>query len=1074
MNNLIEKIQALLDKDSPNLAAIMSLLSNLETRELSLKFDGASETNINNSELIFKAEALTSLLLIILDNPKIKTELKRSPKSPDLVRELKKITYEISRGCLEHLSDTREKIFWLTKVVLLGITADRNPEVDLLIKEKQESIFIDSHNPVRDDLENITYKLILRLVKRIENNDDITHLRGVSEESQRILDSFQNEQLSKESIDLSESLRISGLANLLFLLKITSEYLITGRALEDVADIDSLIDSYCFNALKLFSSDNKDLYLISILLRLALKQLTANSIWKIVGRSPVFKNYFDNNQRMGKDLILTLLPSQRNSILQLLTAKKSIVLDMPTSSGKSLLAELYILFNLHNYKTSDSKPTAVYVVPTNALTNQVYHRLREVFSGLSYRIETALPYYQVDEIEDEILKQDHLDVLITTPEKLDFLIRKDHVALRNLRLVVVDEAHMLADESRGAKLELLLATIKQKREEVNFLLLSPFITNAKEISVWLAGSEESAEAVASTWTPTKQFIGCNLLMLNKTKSVVRYLPSARNNIVKEPLEIDLHLNPSHIKDVIGERRVDSLTKVTILVQKYISIGSVMVLCGGAGSTEKMASKIAGYLKENRLLTEVNDEELDKAIELIKQESLESDELIACLKLGVAFHHSKMPALIKETIENLIKARKIKLIFATTTLAQGLNFPITTVLFDSLTLGGGKSTHELTTAEFLNIAGRAGRAFMDNEGHIVTPYIAGQAHSEKLVKNYIRNDISKITSSLNEMLGFLENQDVFEYRFIKNNPNTSNFFQYLSHILNVTYDYDLNRVDTTKIRNILNSSLFFNELSFEEGFIESQERVSGFAFRYVTHLRERGRGELKMADIFGVSDITFKRFNAVLQSYKHRIIEVYGRASVDEYLKASQIILQTKDKDKLTEIVRIVSQLPEIKLALQNRGSFNPENIAKIIIGWVGGKKINEIVNDIAYPDADRKKLTGDCNQYVNSNLKTYVPWGLSIFQALTDDLSSTEAKNLPSYIYYGVNNKEAVILSKLGVPRFAVNIVKQNLREQHSGLEINIRNASDLKQAIRSLPSSSYSTLNGDINRLKSIVDDNL
>src|SRR5690606_6923292 len=159
--------------------------------------------------------------------------------------------------------------------------------------------------------------------------------------------------------------------------------------------------------------------------------------------------------------------------------------------------------------------TVAYVVPTNALVNQVRRDLNTVFESYGYRIETTLPYYQVDDIEDQILTETHIDIIVTTPEKLDFLVRKPHPSLDNLRLVVLDEAHNLSDETRGAKIELLIATIKQRRRDVNFLLLSPFIRNAKEIAEWIAGSKQSSTALTFTWYPTKQFIGCNIFEKNK-------------------------------------------------------------------------------------------------------------------------------------------------------------------------------------------------------------------------------------------------------------------------------------------------------------------------------------------------------------------------------------------------------------------------------------------------------------------------------------------------------------------------------------------------------------------------------
>lgn len=110
--------------------------------------------------------------------------------------------------------------------------------------------------------------------------------------------------------------------------------------------------------------------------------------------------------------------------------------------------------------------------------------MRNDFIDLDINVDIAIPFADIDPLEEELLLQD-TDVLVTTPEKLDVLLRNDHPSVENLRLVVVDEAHNLADSSRGSKLELLLSNLRRENRNLRVLLLSPFIRNAKEIATWL-------------------------------------------------------------------------------------------------------------------------------------------------------------------------------------------------------------------------------------------------------------------------------------------------------------------------------------------------------------------------------------------------------------------------------------------------------------------------------------------------------------------------------------------------------------------------------------------------------------
>lgn len=148
------------------------------------------------------------------------------------------------------------------------------------------------------------------------------------------------------------------------------------------------------------------------------------------GKSPLIRKFIEENLSNGNRYIYSLLPSQREVISDVLTPKKSIVVGMPTSAGKSLLAEMQILFSIHNYTTPDFKPTVCYIVPTNALIDQVRIDLQSDFKEFKFNIETALPYYDVDEIENEILTQQHIDILISTPEKLEALVRQNHPSIK--------------------------------------------------------------------------------------------------------------------------------------------------------------------------------------------------------------------------------------------------------------------------------------------------------------------------------------------------------------------------------------------------------------------------------------------------------------------------------------------------------------------------------------------------------------------------------------------------------------------------------------------------------------------
>ena len=181
----------------------------------------------------------------------------------------------------------------------------------------------------------------------------------------------------------------------------------------------------------------------------------------------------------------------------------------------------------------------------------------------------------------------------------------------------------------------------------------------------------------------------------------------------EDVEISLNLNPQDVKEELGLDSIDNTVRLCVVLNDFIEQeGNILVLCGGRGTTLKLTSYTKMYFEEKGMLPDMScDEEIQRAIEIVKLENGENDPLIECLKFGICYHNSGLSSLVKETIEELVRNNRIKLIFATTTLAQGMNFPINTVIFDTVKL---RNKGDLSNAEFWNIAGRAGRAYKDKE------------------------------------------------------------------------------------------------------------------------------------------------------------------------------------------------------------------------------------------------------------------------------------------------------------------------------------------------------------------------
>lgn len=1072
IKSIISSIEKVFDVSEENISSLTVMLSDIEAGHLYNKFSAEKQSKkYLNRDLFSKANLLNALLEIVLENPDM--DFIENGRRKDLLAGLCGIIASLYEQILDQADDNKcwENMLYLVMYSMLSYMADRQTMSDLIIKEYHAKLtrMISLYNEsfTMQKLEYDTYYLVVLLMSNIKNYDGLTQLNHFIERAGDNLDRAQREELAKTEIDITVGLKIASYGNIIYLTTVLKDYLFSGKIDDsENQDIYRVIDMYSYNAFHLLNNESIDLKLLGHLLRYAYQKVAENSIWNIAEKSPLIRKFIEENLSNGNRYIYSLLPSQREVISDVLTPKKSIVVGMPTSAGKSLLAEMQILFSIHNYKTDDFNPTVCYIVPTNALIDQVRADLQSDFKEFHFNIETALPYYDVDEIEDEILTREHVDILISTPEKLEALVRQNHPAIQDMRLVIMDEAHNLGDQSRGSKFELVLSSIKQNMKEANFLLLSPFVRNAQEISEWLADSPRNAETISIEWSPTKQYIGCNLLDSKKSKSVLQFYRSPRNQLGTENIEIVLNLNPREVKEELGLDSIDNTVRLCVVLNDFIEQeGNILVLCGGRGTSLKLASYTKMYFEKKGLLPDMSfDEEIQRAIEIVKLENGENDSLIECLKFGVCYHNSGLSSLVRETIERLVRNNKVKIIFATTTLAQGVNFPINTVIFDTVRL---RNKGDLSNAEFWNIAGRAGRAYKDKEGYVILSYSNSQKETRAAVKKYIESDLKDVVSSLNAF--FTGNNVIsFDYNMLKerNNAPVLNLLQYINHILNISYDYDINPKDIAKIRGILTDSYLYHSLSKQEGFINAQVKLNTFVTQYIRHINENKKEDMAKADELGISDISYTKVKSIIDAFINRLKE-----NGDSEYKVSEIILRTKNIERLTEIINIIAKIPEIKIDMLGKGTLDPESIARLLMGWVNGDKVGDIAKKIKRTGQSIEDAISLCNRYLNSQMKSFMPWGVNIYQSVSFDLQTENAKMLPSYIYYGVSSKEAVIVSKLGVPRFAVDNVLKILNKEHSDIAINTANMSKIKQAILKIQSSEYMVGNTSGSVIKQIVD---
>ena len=185
--------------------------------------------------------------------------------------------------------------------------------------------------------------------------------------------------------------------------------------------------------------------------------------------------------------ITKLRPAQEKSIKKGLLKSRNLLVCTPTASGKTLIAELAALKSI-----IEGKGKAVYIAPLKALASEKYRDFKRKYNKIA---KVALSIGNIDSADPFLADY---DLIITTSEKLDSLIRHHAPWLASIATIIIDEIHLLNDPERGPTLEILITILKQLLKDVQIIGLSATIGNAEELAEWL-----QADLIVDDWRPVR-------------------------------------------------------------------------------------------------------------------------------------------------------------------------------------------------------------------------------------------------------------------------------------------------------------------------------------------------------------------------------------------------------------------------------------------------------------------------------------------------------------------------------------------------------------------------------------------
>ncbi|MFA5763681.1 MAG: DEAD/DEAH box helicase [archaeon] len=376
--------------------------------------------------------------------------------------------------------------------------------------------------------------------------------------------------------------------------------------------------------------------------------------------------------------------------------QNNLVVNAPTASGKTVIAELFMLEQALN-----EKKKVIYTCPLRALASEHYRDFKKKYPELKFALATG----DIDSSSSYLKK---FDVIFTTYEKLASLLRHKAEWLSSVNCLIIDEIHEL-DSDRGPVLEIATTQLRNLNKNLVVLGLSATISNAKELSQWL-----DAKLVLSDFRPVKliEGVACD--------NEIEY-----KNGEKEDGDVE---------SVFEQYLKNKKQALFFLNSRKRAEGQAKKLC-------RQTDSVLETLEKEKLL-KISEQILD----VLEQPTEQCSTLAECIKKGSAFHHAGLMPKQKELVEDNFKLGLIKSICATTTVAAGVNLPADIVFIPTLYRYGNWGMELISVREYAQMAGRSGRPKFSTEGKSIV-----QANSENqkemYLEKYLNGQLEPITSKL---------------------------------------------------------------------------------------------------------------------------------------------------------------------------------------------------------------------------------------------------------------------------------------------------------------------------------------
>ncbi len=757
--------------------------------------------------------------------------------------------------------------------------------------------------------------------------------------------------------------------------------------------------------------------------------IIASSFWNGLG------DFFDVKQKFISEYIYALAFHRPTSFHELFITQrlalplilgegnKGSVVSIPTSSGKTRIAEIAILDSLNR----NEEGKILYIAPFRSLAFEIENSFERILGNAGVRISHLYGGGLFNKLDEEVIGESN--VIIATPEKAKALLRSREDILAEISLVIIDEGHLLGSDNRHTVNELFYEELRHfiHSNGGKFIILSAVLPNAEDIAEWLNGDGKAV--VKSNWRPSDERLG----LLQWTGDVVNLdwkndddakRPTFNNNfIVKEELPWKKRqIKPKYFPSSDSEA-------VAATAHKLEAFGTTLIFVGRRASVFVQAKAYLHCLGINPLDHKWKNVDDWKAFELASIETYGPyNAWLTFAQKGIICHSADLQNDVRIPLERIMRSEKPRVIIATSTLAQGVNLGVSTVIFSTIYQGG--STTPISARDFWNIAGRAGRAFVDFEGKILVASdesdksLKGKGktrYRRSTIRDYFRKDINRAHSGLLIALVQLKNLSA------EHDLDFPTLLELISNNqLSTLDDPEATRLDRKLdlIDDALLSIKYINTEENDDPTLVEEYFKKSLAYIQAAKNKRVDKNEL-LALVSSRIEGIVKKTGADRGNWKSAIssgIPLNSTLFLDENLQALLDAVQTcqlmgnEFEDKLTLLHDIETIIWNIPCLDEDRAKIKSKNSSEIREAWLNGSGVSQIL----------RLENGD--EIINKLYSFTLPW---IMNAIAKKLRIRELAEEAEIV------EELSVLTEIGLPNYkAVKIYQAGIRSRTSAVEL--------------------------------------